>query len=72
MNPKFAFLTSTRFWAMIIAAVAIYLQTKGWIGDAEMMLIATIASGFTVIGTVDRLGDKNVEASEAMIYNAPR
>lgn len=62
-ESKFTFLTSTRFWAIVIAALSVYAQTKGWIGDPEMLLIATITSGFTVVRTVDRLGDKRVEAS---------
>lgn len=61
--PKFDFLTSTRFWALIIGALSIYLQTKGWIGEAEMMLIATVTAGFTTIKTLDRaseyIGNKN-------------
>lgn len=56
---EFAFLLSTRFWAIVIAAVALYAQQKGYIGEAEMALITTIMGGFTVIRTVDRnLGDK--------------
>ena len=56
---KFAFLSSTRFWAMVLAAATVYLEAKGWLGEAERNLIATIAVGFTTIRTVDRnLGDK--------------
>lgn len=59
MKGKLAFLGSTRFWAMILAAVSVYLESKGWLGVAERNLIATIAVGFTTIRTVDRnLGDK--------------
>lgn len=64
-NSKWAFLKSTRFWAITIAAVSIYLQAKGWIGDAEMTLISTVMGGFTVVRTVDRFADKKVEAAEA-------
>lgn len=54
MNEKFGFLYSTRFWAMVVAAVSLYLKTKGIFGDAEMMLIATITGGFTIVKTLDR------------------
>lgn len=64
MSNKFAFLSSTRFWALIIGAVSVYLQTKGYIGEPEMQLIATIMAGFTVIRTVDRIGDQKVEAAK--------
>ncbi len=58
MDDKFAFLTSSRFWALVIGALSIYLQAKGYIGEAEMQLIATITAGFTVIKTLDRnIGD---------------
>lgn len=51
---KFEFLTSNRFWALVIGAVSIYLKAKGWIGEPEMLLIATITGGFTIIRTADR------------------
>lgn len=53
-KTKLDFLTSSRFWAMIIGAVAIYLQSKGFIGEAEMQLIATVTAGFTLIKTIDK------------------
>lgn len=52
------FLKSTRFYAILIGALAIYLQSKGYIGDPEMVLIATITAAFTVVKTVDRNIDK--------------
>ena len=57
MYTKFAFLSSTRFWAIIIAAVSMYAQTKGWIGEPEMVLIATITASFTAVRTIDRISD---------------
>lgn len=51
------FLASNRFWAMVIAAVSYYLQSKGIIGDAEMILIATIAGGFVGVRTFDRASE---------------
>ncbi len=65
MKEKFEFLSSTRFWAIVIAAVSIYAKTKGYIGEAEMVLISTIMAGFVTVKTVDRIGDKGVEAAEA-------
>lgn len=52
------FLTSNRFWAMIIAAVSYYLQSKGILGSEEMVLIATIAGGFVGVRTFDRAAEK--------------
>ncbi len=65
MNEKFAFLTSSRFWALVIGAVSMYLKAKGFIGEPEMLLIATISSGFIVVKTVDRnTGDAVISAAE--------
>jgi hypothetical protein len=52
------FLKSTRFWAIVIIAVVGYLEMKGWIGEAEKIVIWTIAGGFGIVRTVDRIGDK--------------
>lgn len=52
------FLGSTRFWVMVLGAVAVYLEAKGWLGEAERNLIATIVAGFITVRTVDRLGEK--------------
>ncbi len=55
---KFDFLTSSRFIALVIGALSIYLKAKGIIGEPEMVLIATITAGFTTIRTIDRnIGD---------------
>lgn len=70
MKTKFAFLYSSRFWALFIGAASIYAQSKGWIGEPEMMFIATMTAGFAAIRTVDRnFGDKQVEAAEVTIDN---
>lgn len=62
--PWFGFLKATRFWAMVIGAVAIYLEAKGLIGDPEMLLVATLTAGFIGIKTIDRnTGDAKVEAA---------
>lgn len=63
-KPKWEFIKSTRFWAIVIAAVSIYLQQKGMLGQEEMQLIASITGGFTIVRTADRVGDKKVEAAK--------
>ena len=45
-------LQSSRFWAVLIGAVMIYLQSKGFIGESEMMLVNTILAGYIGIKTV--------------------
>lgn len=54
----FSFLTSNRFWALFLGAIIVYLNSKGYIGQAETTLVATIAYGFIGIRTIDRIGDK--------------
>lgn len=57
MNENFAFLKSNRFWVSVIGAVALYLKTRGWIGEPEAVMIATICGLFITVRTVDRLGE---------------
>ncbi len=70
LNGKFAFLTSSRFWAIVIASLSIYLKAKGFIGDPEMILISSIMGGFAVVRTVDRVSDKQVEVAN-IVASAP-
>ncbi len=58
----FAFLYATRFWALVIGAVSIYCERKGWIGEPEMILIATIMAGFVTVRTVDRATEQKILA----------
>lgn len=53
-----SFLTSNRFWAMIIGVAVWYGQQKGFIGALEMQAIEAILAGFVGLRTVDRLGEK--------------
>ena len=62
---KFEFLSSSRFWAIVIAAFSVYFKMKGFIGVEEVTLINTILGGFTIVRTVDRFADKQVEAAVA-------
>jgi hypothetical protein len=68
MTNKFDFLKSTRFWAIVIGSVAVYLQAKGIFGEAEMILTASITSLFTLVRTIDRnTGDAKVGAAKASV-----
>ena len=53
-----SFLKSNRFWALVGAGIVIYLKSKGFIGEAEVVLAETILGGFVVIRTVDRASEK--------------
>jgi len=57
-ESTFAFLRSTRFWAMILGSLSLYLEAKGLIGDEEMTFIATITSIFVAIKTYDKTVEK--------------
>lgn len=54
---KFPFLKSTRFWVMIVGAVAVYLKMKGLIGEPEMQLIATLSATFIAVRTIDKFNE---------------
>jgi hypothetical protein len=58
LPDKLLFISSTRFWALVIGAISLYLKTNGWIGEPEMVLIATITAGFITVKTVDRVSEK--------------
>ena len=58
MNDKWAFIYSTRFWAILIIAVVGYLEVKGWIDEPLKVLIWTIAGSFGIVRTVDRFSEK--------------
>lgn len=51
-------LNSTRFWSLLIGAIVVYLSTKGFIGEAERNLIATILSSYVVIDTAQKFQTK--------------
>ena len=54
MKEKFAFISSTRFWSMILGAIAIYLEQEGIISQALSQLLATVAAGFVIVKTTDK------------------
>ena len=58
MHKKLKFLTSNRFWAVVLNAVILYLQQKGWIGTAELSLVTAIVAPFVVIATADKVAEK--------------
>lgn len=70
-STTFAFLSATRFWALVIGAASIYLKAKGWIGEPEMLLIATITGGFTIVRTVDRATEQTVVATAVATGQIP-
>lgn len=59
----FAFLKAERFWALVIGALAVYGKLKGWLGEPEMALIATITAGFITVRTVDRATEQKILAA---------
>lgn len=54
----FTFLKSNRFWVLVIGAVAVYAEAKGWIGEPERNLIATLSAVFISVRTLDRTVEK--------------
>lgn len=54
----YAFLKSTRFWIMVMGAFSVYAESKGWIGEPERNLMATISTIFVTVRTLDRGAEK--------------
>jgi hypothetical protein len=59
----FAFLKATRFWALVVITLAVYLKAKGWIGEAERDGLITLAGGFITVRTADRMSEQKVIAA---------
>lgn len=60
MDPKsqWSFITSPRFWALVIGAVALALWQDGIISQGWVTCVATITGGFITVRTVDRFGER--------------
>jgi len=52
-----AFLKAVRFWVMLLGSLSIYFESKGWIGEPERNLIATISAIFIGVSTLDRAAE---------------
>lgn len=46
-------LRSTRFWAVVIGAVLVYLSQEGIISESVMQLANTILAGYVVKRSID-------------------
>lgn len=57
-DNQWSFLTSPRFWALVIGAVALALYTDHHISQAWFICIGTITGGFVAVRTVDRFGEQ--------------
>jgi len=66
-----SFLKSTRFWSVVIMAITVYLQTKGIIGDPEMILITTVLGGHVALRTVDRFAEKSGAVDTGTVIAPP-
>ena len=56
---------------MFIGMLAVYLQTKGIIGDPEMIFISGVTGLFVAIRTVDRFGEKAGAVDTGKVISAP-
>lgn len=70
MGTRFAFLTSNRFWAIILASLGSLLvdpafPTQPWYVSLGKFLVLS-GTGFTAVRTIDRHADKQVEAATAV------
>ena len=68
MSEKFAFMFSSRFWVLILGSAGTVLSnpefaTLPWYTSLGKFL-GLLSAGFITIRTIDRMGDKKVEAAE--------
>lgn len=58
LKDKFIFLTSTRFWALVLIAIIGVLEAEGTLSAEIAVALVTILGGFVGIKTVDRFSEK--------------
>lgn len=61
-NNTWDFMRAPRFWVMLAGTISVYLQMKGWIGEAETILIASTSALFLLTKTIDRAVDHTANA----------
>ena len=54
LSEKWQFLTSPRFWSVVLIALAQWLAKDGFVTTALAGFITTVAGGYTIIRTIDR------------------
>lgn len=57
-NDKLAFLSSTRFWALLLASVFTTLGSEGYITPGVLEGIQMLLAGFVGIRSVDRFAEQ--------------
>ncbi len=62
INENFAFLTSTRFWALVIGGLAMAAE-GGFTMEAWAKGVMIVVGGFTAVRTIDRNSDQKLEAA---------
>lgn len=58
----FKFLESTRFWAIVAFALAMWLNDLSLISENLFGFIATVCGGHIGIRTIDRFGEQGVNS----------
>lgn len=56
---KFAFLYSTRFWALVALVAVMVASDNGWLTVSTAEYVITLLGGFIGIRTVDRFAEKS-------------
>ena len=57
MIGDFSFLTSRRFWALVLIAIFGVLKTEGILGVDVCNALILILTGFTAIRTIDKVAE---------------
>jgi len=58
MPDKLEFLTSNRFWALVLLGLSIWFHSIGWIPVELASFIEVICGGHIGIKTLDRFSEK--------------
>ena len=72
LPEKLLFLTSPRFWQVVILAAVTYLDQTGALSHQIAVLLQTIFGASVIITTVDKVGDKVAGAVNAALGSSKK
>ena len=54
MNEHFTFIYSSRFWALVMLAISVALNSYGILPQETMNALITLLGGYIAVGTIDK------------------
>lgn len=64
MNEHFGFIRSSRFWALVMLALSVALNSYGVMPQETMNALITLLGGYIAVGTIDKFSKASQAASD--------